>query len=104
MHDMMFIGIQYGSVMFHSSLRFGVDWALVLVCWHFVLFIVFFITFVYKSLSVFFPLYLFGFGLTFVLLEKWENTRVPSRGYGGLLLICRRKKSRRESLKRKKIK
>ena len=52
----------------------------------------------------FLPLYLFGFGLTFVLLEKWESTRVPSRGHGGLPLICRRKKSKRESLKRKQIK
>ena len=92
MHDMMFIGIQYGSVMFYSSLRFGVDWALVLVCWHFVLFIVFFITFVYKSLSVFFPLYLFGLVLRLYCLKNGRILGCQAEGMEASYLFVEERK------------
>ena len=69
-----FIGIQYGLVMFYSSLRFGVDWALVLVYWYFAVYIIQHL--VSKSLSAFFtPLYLFGFDLKFLLSVTWECTK-----------------------------
>ena len=89
-----FIVIQYGLVMFCSILHFGVDWALALVYWYFVVFIM--EHFVINSLSIFLlPLYLFGFDLKFFLLIKWESTKGPWKGYRRPPFICRRKKNRR---------
>ena len=89
-----FIVIQYGLVMFCSILHFGVDWALVLVYWYFVVFIM--EHFVINSLSIFLlPLYLFGFDLKFFLLIKWESKKGPWKGYRRTPFICRRKKNRR---------
>ena len=86
-----FIVIQYGLVMFCSGLRFGVDWVLVLVYWYFILFIL--EHFVMKSWSFFLlPFYLFGFGLKFVLLAKWESTKGPWRGHGGSHLLAEKMK------------
>ena len=92
-----FIVIQYGLVMFGSSLHFGVEWVFMLVYWYFVFIMEHFVV---KSLSIFsLLLYLFFYDLKFVLLVNLEGTRGSGGGHGGPSCICQVRKNMRDSQK-----
>ena len=88
-----FIVIQYGLVMFGSSLHFGVAWVFMLVYWYFVFIMEHFVV---KSLSISLLLYLFVCDLKFVLLVNLEGTRGSGGGHGGPPFICQVKKNMRD--------